>query len=94
LPVLSILGQIAAQVLVELSAWLWILAGFTLMTIEIFSGRGVALSLALSAMITGTIAVFGASGIWPASSNTVQTIVFLMASLIIFAATNLSAKSS
>ena len=62
------------------------LSGFGLMTVEIFSGRGIALSLALGAMIAGTLAIFGASGIWPPTSNLVQSLVFAGSGLAIFIA--------
>jgi membrane protein implicated in regulation of membrane protease activity len=93
LPVLSLLGEITSRIISELGPWLWMLFGFTAMIVEIISGRAIALSLALGAMIAGTLAVFGASGVLPATSSTFQSIVFMGASLIIFAAIKLRAKN-
>jgi inner membrane protein len=93
LPVLSLLGEITSRIISELGPWLWMLFGFATMIVEIISGRAVALGLALGAMIAGTLAVFGASGVFPATSIAVQTLVFVCASLIIFAAIKLRAKN-
>ena len=75
----------ASRVLAELGPWLWMLAGFIFMAVEVFSGRAVALSLALGAMIAGTIAVFSASGVLPATSIIFQIVIFMVASITIFA---------
>ena len=82
----------ASRVLAELGPWLWMLAGFIFMAVEVFSGRAVALSLALGAMIAGTIAVFSASGVLPATSSTIQTIIFMVTSIAIFAGFNSRSK--
>ena len=68
------------------------ISGFIVLAAEIFSGRGIALSLALGAMITGTLAIFGAAGIWPATSYAVQSFVFLAGSLAIFTALKMRAN--
>ena len=79
------LSEIVSRVLAELGPWLWMLAGFILMAFEVFSGRAVALSLALGAMLAGTIAVFGASGVLAATSMAIQAMIFIVASVVIFA---------
>jgi membrane protein implicated in regulation of membrane protease activity len=70
-----VLAETAARILAELGPWLWMIFGFGLMVAEIFSGRGFALCLALGAMAAGTIAVLGASGIWPETSGLTQVLV-------------------
>ena len=80
------LGEITSRVIAELGPWLWMISGFFLMMMEIFSGRGLALSLALAAMIAGTIAILGASGVWPETSNLAQNLVFVAFTLAIFTA--------
>lgn len=72
------------RVIAELGPWLWMLSSFVLMTIEIFSGRGIALSLAFGAMIAGTVAVFGANGIWVQTSDVVQGLILVGSALAIF----------
>jgi membrane protein implicated in regulation of membrane protease activity len=89
-----LLSQIASRIIIELGPWLWILSGFTLMFTEVFSGRGIGLSLALGALIAGTMAVFGASGVLPATSGTIQSFIFLASTLAIFTAIKLRQKKT
>jgi membrane protein implicated in regulation of membrane protease activity len=79
-----VLSATAAQVALELGPWLWMVFALALMALEIISGRGIALSMALGAAIAGMLAIFGASGVWPATSIPVQTLVFAGGALAIF----------
>ena len=79
------MSEIVSRVLAELGPWLWMFAGFILMAVEVFSGRAIALSLALGAFIAGTIAVYSASGVFPATSSLIQSTIFMVASFAIFA---------
>ena len=88
------LSELVSRVLAELGPWLWMLAGFILMAVEVFSGRGAALSLALGAMIAGTIAVFGASGVLATTSMAIQAMIFIVASFAIFVGLKGRSKTS
>jgi membrane protein implicated in regulation of membrane protease activity len=78
------MGELAMRTLTELGPWLWMVCGFALMFTEIFSGRGIGLSLALGTMIAGTIAIFGASGVLPPIPSAVQSVIFMASTLAIF----------
>jgi membrane protein implicated in regulation of membrane protease activity len=52
----------SARTIAEIGTWFWMLAGFAFMAVEIVSGRAAALSLALAAMITGTVVVLAQNG--------------------------------
>ena len=80
------LSELVSRALAELGPWLWMLAGFILMAVEVFTGRAVALSLALGTFVTGSIAVFSASGVLPATSSIIQSTIFMVTSFGIFSA--------
>ena len=88
------LGELALRTITELGPWLWMLIGFALIAVEIFSGRAVALSLAFGAIITGTIAVLGTSGVLPETPGIVQILLFIVASSAIFAGLKLRPKTA
>jgi membrane protein implicated in regulation of membrane protease activity len=87
-----VLTEIAKRIIFELGPWLWMAFGFAMMAVEMFSGRGIPLSLGLGAMIAGTIAVFGASGVWPATSSAIQSVIFFAFASAIFIVLKLKSK--
>ncbi len=76
----------------ELGAWLWIVAGFCIIIIEIFSPRTIALGLGLGAIFTGTTAIMGGSGIVRAISLEFQFGLWVLLSLIIVAIVKIAAS--
>jgi membrane protein implicated in regulation of membrane protease activity len=73
--------EITSRVVTELGPWLWMLAGFCLIGIEIISARGIALGFGLGAAFTGTMAVMGSSGIVPAIGLKAQFGIWVLLSL-------------
>ncbi|MGL4404605.1 MAG: NfeD family protein [Notoacmeibacter sp.] len=75
------LNEITPRVLAELGPWMWMIAGFSLVGLEILVARGVALGFGLAAIATGTAAVLGASGVVPALALESQFGVWMLLSL-------------
>jgi membrane protein implicated in regulation of membrane protease activity len=77
--------MLSARIITEIGTWLWMLAGFALLAIEIVSGRAIALSLALAAIMTGAAAIMAQNGTLPALSLTWQAMLCCALSLIFMA---------
>lgn len=75
----------SVRIITEIGTWFWMLAGFALLVVEIISGRAIALSLALAAMITGTAVALAQTGTLPALSLIWQAALCFALSLFFMA---------